>query len=168
MLRSYNSESEFVRMYDASDDGPPTRKQTSIYPARRETYIAALSSSPPYSDRTLALAPAGTHWFPVRGDGGRGPLEWHSVSFTDEDIQSVPSAAARPLQSPRGREPLSIPWDALREIARWMDLQVDEGWLRRLDGMQVEMGLDGHESLQDLVLDGLFQLVGMVSSGSLP
>ena len=165
MLRSYNSESELVRMYDASDDGPPTCRQISIYPARRETYIAALSSSPPYSDRTLALAPAGTHWFPVRGDGGRGPLEWHSVSFTDEDIQGVPCAAARPLQPPRGREPLSIPWDALRETARWMDSQVDGGWLRRLDGMRVDMGVDGHERLQDLVLDGLFHLVGMVSSG---
>ena len=165
MLKSYNAESDLVRLYDSKDDGPPTLRQISIHPERLGTYISALNSSPPYLERTLELASSGSYWFPLRGDDGRGTFEWRSLSFTSEDIQGIPSSEARPLQPPRRREPLSIPWGALRETASWMDRKDDAGWVRRLDGMRIDMRLDGHDEPQDLVLDGLFQLVGMVSSG---
>ena len=165
MLRSYNSESELVRMYDPGGDGPAIRREPSICPDRYDIYILALSSPPPYSDRTLVAAEPGEYWFPVRGDDGRGPLQWHSVSFTEEDIAGVPVVESQTLSSPRSREPLRIPWSDLRQTAEWMDQRDDENWLRRLDSMRVDMELDGNKSPQDLILDGLFHLVGMVSSG---
>ena len=58
MLRSYNSESEIVRMYDPGDDGPATRRESSICPDRYDIYISALSSPPPHSERTLVVAEA--------------------------------------------------------------------------------------------------------------
>ena len=165
MLTSYNSESELVRMYDPRGDGPAIRRESSICPDRYDIYNSALSSPPPYSDRTLVAAEPGEYWFPVRGDDGRGPLEWHSVSFTEEDIAGVPRVESQTLSSPRSREPLRIPWNDLRQTAEWMDQRHDANWLRRLDRMRVDIELDGKVSPQDLILDGLFHLVGMVSSG---
>ena len=46
-----------------------------------------------------------------------------------------------------------------------MDQHDDANWLRRLDSMRVDIELDGRVTPQDLILDGLFHLVGMVSSG---
>ena len=101
MLRSYNSESEIVRMYDPGGDGPATHRESSICPDRYDIYISALSSPPPHSERTLVVAEPGEYWFPVRGDDGRGPLEWCSVSFSEEDIAGVPRVKSQPLRSPR-------------------------------------------------------------------
>lgn len=165
MLSSYRSESELVRIYDIGDDKPATRRESSICSDRYDTYISALSSPPPYSDRTLPPAEPGAYWFPVRGDDGRGPLEWHSVSFAEEDIARIPRVESQSLRSPRCREPLRIPWNDLRKTADWMDQRDESNWLRRLDSMRVDIELDGNEGPQDITLDGLFHLVGMVSSG---
>ena len=165
MLRSYNSESEIVRMYDTRGDGPATRRESSICPDRYDIYISALSSPPPHSNRSLVVAEPGEYWFPVRADDGRGPLEWRSVSFAEEDIVGVPAVESQTLRSPRCREPLRVPWNDLRQTADWMDQGDDANWRGRLDGMRVDIDLDGRVTPQDLILDGLFHLVGMVSSG---
>ena len=165
MLRSYISESELVRIYNIGADGPATSRQSTICPDRPEIYIQALNSPPPHSDRMLAPAQAGTHWFPVRAENGAGPQEWRAVTFSEEEIKRIPRVEARSLRPARLREPLTIPWKDLRQTAEWMDRQDDGNWLRRLDNMRLDMDLDGERGHPDLALQGLFHLVGMVSSG---
>lgn len=165
MLRNYCSESELVRIYDPRGDGPAIRRESSICPDRYNVYISALNAPPPYSDRTLVAAESGEYWFPVRTDDGRGPMQWHSVSFAEADIVGIPRVESKALRSPKGRTPLRILWNDLRQTAEWMDRRDEGNWLRRLDNMLVDMDLEGKVSPQDLILNGLFHLVGMVSSG---
>ena len=165
MLKSYEAESELVRMYDVGGCGPAKPRESSICPDRHDIYIAALNSPPPYANRTTSMAGSGTYRVPIREDGKGGP-QWHSVSFTEEEIQSVPKVEARPLSPPRQRQPLKIPWAALMKTADWMDRCCDGNWRDRMRKMHI-VGLDfqGDGNPQHLKLDGRFHLVGMVSSG---
>ncbi len=165
MLRSYRSESELVRIYDVGSDGFATSRQSSICPDRREAYLDALNSPPPYSDRTSVSAESGTYLFPIRTDDGTGPQEWRSVTFSEQEIQSIPRMEPRPLRPAKLRHPLTISWKDLRQTAEWMDRQDAGSWLRRLDNMRLKQNLNEDDGHPDLALDGMFHLVGMVSSG---
>ena len=165
MLKSYSSESEIVRIYEINGKGPANLKQSSICPDRYEIYLKALKSPPPYTTRTLSSASSGIHWFPLRSEQGMGPFEWHSVTFSEEELQKIPSAEGRPLRPARDPERLTVPWDELKETAEWMDGRDCGNWLRRLENMRIELHIGCESERPDLTLDGLFHLVGMVSSG---
>ena len=165
MLKSYSSESDIVRIYETNGQEPANLKQSSICPDRYEIYLKALKTPPPYSTRALTPARPGTLWFPLRSDNGMGPIEWHSVTFSEDDLRNIPSAVGRPLRTAKNRERLTVPWDDLKETARWMDGQDDGNWLRRLENMRIELHPADERDRLDLTLDGLFHLVGMVSSG---
>ena len=97
---------------------------------------------------------------------GTGESNWHQVSFSAEDIERVPPDEPVHLRSVKSRKPMKIAWQSLQETADWMDERDDSNWRSRLDEMRVSLGPNvDDDNISDLNLDGLFHLVGMVSSG---
>lgn len=163
MLRIYRSETELVRMFDTDADGAARRRTPSICPDRRDVYLDALNSPPPYGSTRRKPAGVGNYFYQVRQDRGRGQQEWHSVRFTEDDIQAIPDVRPRSIGSKRkSRRQLTVQWSQLRATAAWMDQRsCGTNWLQRMDNM----GLEQDGCRQDLTLDGLYHLVGMVGSG---
>ena len=163
MLRTYRSEPELVRMFIMDTGGATRRRAPSVCPGRYSDYIDALSSPPPFASTPKRPAGAGTYFYQVRQDGGRGQQEWHSVKFTEDDIQAIPRTQPASIETvTRERHPLTVQWNDLRSTAAWMDQQSSGGdWLRRMDNMSLDHG----RCSQELELDGLYHLVGMVGSG---
>ena len=162
LLQWYRSQSDIVRLFDVEPGKPASPKSSSIRPDRREIYLEALNSPPPFESYSRKPAAAGTYHFYVRDDHEPGPYEWHSVTFTEEDIGRFPGSRPRPLNSPRtGRRPLNVRWEDLKATAAWMDRQGQgKNWSQRFDRMDLVDGTD-----RGLKMTGLYHLVGMVGSG---
>ena len=163
MLRTYRSENELVRLFDTDGEGTARLRTPSIRPDRTEVYLSALNSPPPYAGTIRKPAGVGDYFYQVRQDGGRGQQEWHSVRFAEDDIQAIPDIQPRHIESKRKtRRQLTVHWNQLKATAAWMDQQsCGKNWLHRMDNMSLEQ--DGCRD--DLTLDGLYHLVGMVGSG---
>ena len=164
-LTEYQSESEQLRMFDIRENNPAVPLESSICPDRRSIYLQALETPPLYSDSSADSATAGDYYIRIRENDGDGESNWHLVSFSSEDIESIPASDPVHLRSVKNRKPLTIPWQALRETADWMDARDSGNWRRRLYDMRVSLGPNDDDSPKDLTIDGLFHLVGMVSSG---
>ena len=162
LLQLYQSQSEIVRLFDVEPGVPVRRKLSSVRLDRHEIYLKALNSPPPFENFRKKPATAGTYHFYVRDDHEPGPYEWHSVTFTEEDIGRLPGSTPRSLSSPRtDRESLKASWEDLKATAAWMDQQGDEtNWFQRFDRMELVDGTD-----RALKMTGLYHLVGMVGSG---
>ena len=162
LLQLYRSQSEIVRLFDVEPSEPARRKSSSVRPDRRGIYLEALNSPPPFENFRKQPAAAGTYYFCVRDDHEPGPYQWHSVTFTEEDIAGFPDSTPGSLSSPRtDRRSLVVSWDDLRATAEWMD-QESRGtnWSQRFDRMNLVGGTD-----RGLKMTGLYHLVGMVGSG---
>ena len=162
LLKLYRSQSEIVRLFDVEPGVPAKRKSSSVRPDRREIYLKALISPPPFENFRKKPTTAGTYHFYVRDDHEPEPYEWHSVTFTEEDIAGFPGPTTRPLSSPRTEQrSLKVGWEDLKATAAWMDQQGDEtNWSQRFDRMELVDGTD-----RALKMTGLYHLVGMVGSG---
>lgn len=162
LLQLYSSQSDIVRLFDVDPGKPARPKSSSVRPDRREIYLDALNSPPPFENYSRKPAVAGTYHFYVRDDHEPGPYEWHSVTFTEEDLAGFPGSTPRSLRFPRtDRGSLNVSWDDLKATAAWMDQQSHgTNWSQRFDRMDLVGGTD-----RGLIMTGLYHLVGMVGSG---
>ena len=162
LLQLYRSQPEIVRLFDVNPGEPARPKSSSVRPDRREIYLKALNSAPPFETYSRKPAAAGTYHFYVRDEHEPGPYEWHSVTFTEEDIGGFPGSRPRSLSSSRtDRGSLKVSWDDLKATAAWMDQQSHgTNWSQRFDRMDLVGGTD-----RGLTITGLYHLVGMVGSG---
>ena len=162
LLQLYRSQSEIVRLFDVEPGEPVRPKSSSVRPDRREIYLETLNSIPTFENFRKKPAAAGTYHFYVRDDHEPGTYEWHSVTFTEEDIAGFPGSTPGSLSSPgTDRRSLKVSWEGLKATAAWMDQQSHgTNWSQRFDRMDLVDGTD-----RGLKMTGLYHLVGMVGSG---
>ena len=165
-LVDYQLIDETIRLYNVQEGAPATLLQSSICPDRQDIYLKALRTPPPHSNTSMKSAEDGTYFIQIRKNDGKGEMNWHPITFTSEEIQNIHGTEPVRFRSVEKRNPLTIPWQVLRETADWMDNVSDESWRKRLEGMRVSLGPNDDSKAQSaLKLDGLFHLVGMVGSG---
>ena len=165
-LRWYRSVAQRFRLFDVKgDEHPVIHHPTSICPHRKEVYLDVLNIPPLHIERSIKYADSNQPWHFLNGE--RSSDIWNSVRFPEWLIQlaSSKTPSERPLNSRTHREPLRIPWNSLLETASWMDRQSHQmnEWRTRMETMKLHM-LDGNNS-DVLILEGRFNLAGMVSSG---
>ena len=105
-LTEYQSESEQLRMFDIRENNPAFPLESSICPDRRSIYLQALETPPLYSDSSADSATAGDYYIRIRENDGDGESNWHLVSFSSEDIESIPASDPVHLRSVKNRKPL--------------------------------------------------------------
>jgi hypothetical protein len=169
-IARYRSLTERLRAFDvAADLSVATPKPVSVASERKHIYAEALRRPVPHRAKTVRWAEAGEYEFLNR-------RRWSSVVIPPELV--FPPPVGHPLNSTTTRskrERWTIPWRELEETAAWMD---EEGirrgldsaaWAKRLGRVRPAIidpaALDGLKPANEIVLDGLENFVGMVSSG---
>ena len=164
-LERYQTLPDHLRGYDVDADGNACQERHPTVAAnRQDTYAAALRQSPPYRQQRLHPAKAErlSYW-----DG----RFWRDVDLSEVPLPPPPES--HPL-TPVQREPITVDWDALIETARWMDCETavrglkPQQWEQRMRRVRLEIvdNADGKlNPSRSLTIDGLFHLIGMVSSG---
>lgn len=156
-LNWYIEQPDYVRGYEIHDNCA-IRRDTSVAPHRFELYAQALTDPPPMSVRTLDWADPGHYIF---YSGRRA----YDVTIPDDWI--IGKFASHDMKPRSVRKPLSVSWKELIKTARWMDKQVKgQNYADRLQRIRLEVWTDnGFQKAIQLQIDGLFHLVGMLSSG---
>lgn len=167
-LEAYRTLPERLRAYHAPDDkSPACALRPTVAPDRLETYDAALAGLPPFARKDLPLAPPGRSTFTER-------RRLTSVTFPEE-LRPDPAtghdlATGRPGNGAR----ITLKRQELTEVARWMDAEETRldappgNWEARLADLRFALrDTDGHtfSERDELTLDGLLHLAGMVGAG---
>lgn len=128
---------------------------------RFSEYDAALERIPRFARRRLPLAGAVRSSFTDR----RRPT---SVSIPAELITEPSAGHDLSAGAPGPSKELKVPREELRETARWMDSRVGGDWERRLSELRLALrdaDSQGFSEQDELPLDSLLHLVGMVGAG---
>ncbi len=160
-LERYRRVGEQLRCYEVDSNLETFRsKPVSIASHRAETYISTLK-------RRLAYRKDSIKWVTEGGIYIFTKRKYRSqVDIPQELVLSPPES--HNLDGQHQRHPLTITWTELLDTAHWMDTQLGVSWYAdRLNNVQLEL-FDRTNTLNranELTLDGLTNLVGMVSSG---
>ena len=140
---------------------------TPVAPERRETMCAALQEAPALSTRpSRYVTKPGRYRFYLDRDP-------HEVEIPLEAI-ALKQGKAWDVSAPRitRREPLIVRWNDLLDEAGWMECNAPSGsaavrgWKGLLENVRLScVSHDDGTPLDELTLDGLLHLVGMVGSG---
>jgi hypothetical protein len=166
-LRAYREMPETLRGYDIDPDaGTARRRMPMVLPGRWGHYEQALGAAPP--DRRSPVQAAVRGRYLVRTTTGQSGV----------DIPNwLPLPAAAPghdLTARRDRNGIRVSLCALRAVAEEADAAEERmgwsprsNWVRRLDGLTLEIRAvdDRFEPSDELVIDGILHLIGMVSAG---
>jgi len=167
-IDQYREMPEHLRGYSVAEDGTFTCKPVSVCPERFDTYSAALCSPVPHKPKQIKWAGAGDYRFPKRG-------QIDSVRIPDDLIFAPPMGHFFAGRS--HKKPVSVKWVELEQTARQMDVIESEKaviesnrghWEKRLRRVRLELWdtqAPGLKETDTLTIDGLFHLIGMVSSG---
>ncbi|GAB2691838.1 pPIWI_RE_Z domain-containing protein [Kitasatospora kifunensis] len=168
-LETYLALPERMRAYLVPEGGGPARPLSpTVVSERLAVYDAALATLPGFARRRLDLAPVGRSTFIER----RRPA---SVTFPPELRPDL--APGHDLAAPRfgGGASIRLTRAELAETARWMDrteLAADTAKRGHWEGRLAELRLaprsaDGRDftDSDELLLDGMLHLVGMVGAG---
>lgn len=174
-LERYREVKGSLRGYEVkSTSGAIERRDIALCRNRFAAYEAALKEDLPFLGREVKWAEAGSY----RMSDKRG--NHYGVSLPEAACLPQPEKA-HDLGPARARKPLGVKWSDLIKTARWMD-EVEEKsnqkrnmWEHRLSrnskdgdgGVQLETFGAGNKlvAANELKLDGITHLVGMVSSG---
>jgi len=171
-IEQYRSVPEHIRGYDVAEDGTFVCKPVSVYPDRFDTYSNALSGPVPHKQKRIKWAGAGEYQFPKRERFSRVQM---SVRIPDDLVFAPP--VGHVFNGRTHKEPVSVKWTELERTARQMDVREVEKavpesvrghWERRLHRVNLELWDAQATSLRPtdtLTIQGLFNLIGMVSSG---
>ncbi|MYW05300.1 hypothetical protein [Streptomyces sp. SID3343] len=147
--------------------GPARRYEPAILAARFDVYDAALAAPPAFVRRPLPLAAPGPSTFYER----RRPT---SVTFPSDLTPEPATGHDLAGGSPGTGARLTIPKAELGETAQWMEkCEAERGatggdWVRRLADLHLSTrSADGRgfDDTEELTLDRLVHLVGMVGAG---
>lgn len=165
-LARYGEQESRIRGFDVSASGV-ARRSVTLGARRFDIYGEVLSSTLNYRMRRLTWAEPGTY----RISDGK---VFCSVSIPEEVVPKT-TPQGHELAGRRQRASLTVRWEELNATARWMDERLTEatgtasdGWEKRFSRVRLEL-LDKASGClvptDAMPLDGLFHLVGMVSSG---
>ena len=159
---------ESVRGYTIADDGAFACKPVSVCPERFDTYAATLTHAIPHRQKKIKWAGAGEYEFLNRD-------RRISVRIPEELAFMPPATHA--FAGKTVKKPVSIKWIELEKAAHQMDAtEIDKAipesrrghWEKRLHRVKLELWdvqATRLKSTDTLTIDGLFHLIGMVSSG---
>ena len=167
-IDQYRMMPEHLRGYAVAEDGTFTCKPVSVCPERFDIYTAALCNPVLHQQKQIKWAGAGDYQFPKRGrlDGVRIP---------DDLVFAPPTGHSFTGRS--HKKPVSVKWVELEQTACQMDsIEVEKAipegnkghWEKRLRRVRLELWDTQATCLKPtdtLTIDGLFHLIGMVSSG---
>jgi hypothetical protein len=167
-LDQYNHFPEWCRLFSLeSVDKSAMRRTISVCAEREQVYADALQTTPHHSESHRDFAQASSsYYFEHHG-------VWQSVCFP-EWLLGQGGPFPRSSISPRGQNrhtPLAIRWEEIVATAAWMDAhdpEPDRTWRACVERMRLRLLASGESrepAPHHLILDGLFHLVGMVSSG---
>jgi hypothetical protein len=158
----------------AQFDNLPTKCKPTICAERYQIYRDVLQSPPPPQEAKVKQATqAGRYAFDIRSNGSKRTCH---VVIPPQVLKHVPALESHYIPRRAKREPLCLSLDELRQTARWMDKQ-EKGvieyqrgnWASRLNAerLQLQVFQAGDQlCLSDVLeINGMFHLVGMVSSG---
>ena len=152
----------------------PTKCRPTICSDRYQIYSDTLQNPNPPEENSINQAiQAGRYAFDVRSNGSKRTCH---VVIPLPLLKNVPPVECHDIPQRLQREPLRLGLDALRKTANWMDQQeIDvtdyprSNWGARLDESRLQLKVfQANDQLllsDSLEIDGLFHLVGMVSSG---
>jgi pPIWI RE three-gene island domain Z len=164
-----------IRGYELESKKRFTRREVAICRNRFSRYDETLSGTIAFLQKKIGFAEAGTY----------RTVDKHKHDYgihLPSEVCFEPPRLRHELNSLRQKDPINIKWLELVETARWMDkTEVERGvtrnsWEQRLvrgehrvaDGaVQVEVFNSENKLVpaQEIKIDGLMHLVGMVSSG---
>ncbi|MFF2119390.1 hypothetical protein ACFVXH_18895 [Kitasatospora sp. NPDC058184] len=170
-LETYRQVPEHVRAYrlpEPSEAGAPQSLLSVVAPDRISCYDDALARLPDFVRRPLSLAPAGRSTF-------REQRRASSVEIPEDLVFERPVGHDLDALRAGRSEPRTVSKAELLQIARWMDeAERDSGaarpgnWERRMAELTIALrDTDGSafEDRDELPLDGLLHMVGMVGAG---
>ncbi len=176
-LARYSELPESWRGYSIDPSNPnsvPQQKRPSVGSTRYDVYDKVLSSPPEKRENPKPQAGPGHYAFRCPDKTGQDQIV--HVTIDEEHLAHVPPLEQHEPISPRERCPIRLNLQDLRKTARWMDEQEQRlpenrrgNYQSRLSATRLSLQLfDEQGKLHDaefLNLDGMFHLVGMVSSG---
>lgn len=167
-IDQYRAMPEHLRGYAVAEGGNFTCKPVSVCPERFDVYTTILCRPVPHKQKQIKWAGAGEYQFPKRE-------RFASVRIPDDLVFAPPLGHTSAGRS--HKEPVSLKWTELEQTARRMDSTESEKavpenvrghWERRLCRVRLELWDAQATCLKPtdtLTIDGLFHLIGMVSSG---
>jgi hypothetical protein len=173
-LEDYAKFPEQVRGYELDlASGHQSPRDTSVWPERWDHYRHVLTTPPPYSLDSLALAGDGRHINQLQ--------PWTSVTIPRWlpdylRVNGETRVVGHDVTARRDREPLAVTWQELMAAARWGDeaeehagLPVDErsNWAARLERVTLEIRQADNTFTKSgiLTVAGIMHMIGMVGSG---
>jgi hypothetical protein len=146
------------------EQGRIVKSATALLAERLEVMKRALEVPPSWEKRVPRWAPPGTYRFTIG-------QETHSVEIPAGAISKPQKSQFQPRKVPR--LPISVTFDELCEVAKWMDKMAPAGsaaagqkWYERMADFELEVVLpQGIQRSDRLEWDGLLHLVGKVGAG---
>ena len=158
-LQRYRQADEIARGFDVDENLEQfLPRQVSVASNREDVYAKALGQALPHRRKSVIWAEAGKYECSDRS---------YRVTVEIPDELIFPAPAPHNLTGVTQRDAISVTWQELLETARWMDTISNSRWEERLSRVQLELfdNNDTLQSSQELTLDGMMHLIGMVSSG---
>ncbi|MDI3420610.1 pPIWI_RE_Z domain-containing protein [Streptomyces luteolus] len=168
-LDTYLELPERLRAYRVPGAGEPAYRVPLLVAADRfEVYDETLAALPDFATKPLPQAEAGQHRFLDR--------RHRRASVTLPADLVLESLAGHPLagERPATKGPVKVPLSELADVARWLDNEEQRrglragNWETRLGHLELDTRTSGgaaFEESQELRLDRLTHLVGMVGAG---
>ncbi|UWM48573.1 signal recognition particle [Streptomyces carpaticus] len=165
-LKTYQALPDRLRGYRLPDSGsgPARQVEPQVAGDRFTAYDAALEELPGFTGRPLHLAPPGSSSFADR----RRP----STVIIPAELIAEPASGHDLAPGRRHTVPSTVRRTELLETARWMDRRISGDWEGRLSGLRLAIRstdgtdfLEKDEAEEELPLESLLHLVGMVGAG---
>ncbi|MFE3769606.1 hypothetical protein [Streptomyces sp. NPDC059122] len=170
-LDAYRKVPERLRAYEVPPAGagrPPRPLRPTVAAGRMAAYDDALAGLPDFARRPMTLAPAGRSNFRER-------RRTTSVTFPEQLVFGRPVGHDLAAERPGGSRPRTVTRAQLHDTAQWMDdMERETGaerpgrWVARMAELAIaprDADGRGFTDADELRLNGLLHLVGMVGAG---
>jgi hypothetical protein len=158
-LRRYRKIDERFRLYEVDEELKTfRRKPVTVAANRLAVYSDTASDRVPYRRDSMRWAEAGRYRLP-----GNGVLR--EVQVPTDLVFEPP--ASHDVETIQEREPIVVSMGDLKDTARWMDARSQRrNWEKTITRLQLDVATTtGLQPSQTLTIDGLTNVIGMLSSG---
>lgn len=132
---------------------------------RTLVYRQCLADRLPFKQSAMLYASSG-QTYDFRGRTAAQPEQVFQVEFNETQTDLVNTPLRWFSQEPRERQPFTISFEQLREVAEFLDKQEGNNrWINRLEQIDYRHINDLAVKANSITLEGMISLVGMVSSG---
>ncbi|MDF2883033.1 MAG: hypothetical protein K0R54_3590 [Clostridiaceae bacterium] len=161
-LEEYKKIEQICRLYDFDNENKLKRREVTVCSKREDIYEKTLKRALNHSKKDFKWKLNGEISFDYDKfkDSVTIPENWEKITENKKSIIN--------LKNNRQKSPITIKLSGLIETAKWMDNKLKSGdWENRIKRIAILIPNweDELEPSNKFTLDGIFNLVGMVSSG---